>query len=177
MTEELEASKEELQAINEALSALNDTLSEELDQTRTTNDDLQTLIDSAGMATILVDRDLRIVRFTPPANALFSLVAADVGRSLADIRHRLHEDALLDAVIATIDSGAPVERKLSSDDGRWYLARFAPSRRLDGGVAGAVLSFVDVTALHAADDARPPNGANALPGMPTATPDARFTPR
>ena len=159
MTEELEASKEELQAINEALCALNDTLSEELEQIRAAHNDLETLVESGGMATILVDRNLRIMRFTSRAKALFSLVATDVGRSLADIRHRLRDDALLDAVIGSIDSGQVVERELSSDDGKWYLAHFSPSGNVDGHVAGAVLSFVDVTARHSAQTSRETHGA------------------
>ena len=72
--EELETSKEEIQAVNEALAR--------------SNSDLENLLSSTEIATIFLDDELRIVRFTPAMTGVYNLLPADIGRPLADITHR-----------------------------------------------------------------------------------------
>ncbi len=93
--EELETSHEELQSLNEELTALNSQLQEALDQQRSTADDLQNILNSSDIATIFLDDQLRIRFFTPAAKALFSVIATDVGRPLADLAHHFANEALL----------------------------------------------------------------------------------
>ncbi len=93
-TEELETSKEELQSINEELITVNAELKSKIEETGKINDDLQNLITSTDIATVFVDRRMRIKRFTPRATELFNIIANDAGRSLLDITHRLDYDEL-----------------------------------------------------------------------------------
>ena len=72
--EELETSKEEIQAANEALAR--------------SNSDLENLLTSTRIATVFLDDELRIDRFTPAMTAVYNLLPADVGRPLSDITHR-----------------------------------------------------------------------------------------
>ena len=44
-----------------------------------------------------------------------------------------------------------IERSVRGIDGRQFLARFLPYRTAEDQIVGAVLNFVDVTALHAAE--------------------------
>jgi two-component system CheB/CheR fusion protein len=58
--EELETSKEELQSLNEELTSANSQLQESLEQQRNTSTDLKNILDSSQIATLLLDRDLKI---------------------------------------------------------------------------------------------------------------------
>jgi len=151
-TEELETSKEELQSMNEELTTVNFELKVKFDETAKINDDLRNLIASTDIATIFVDNALRIKRFTPRAVDMFSLIPSDVGRPLLDINHRLDYDALANDVALAFDTLKTTERRVTSSDGRHYLARVLPYRTNDDKIEGAVITFVNVTALHYAEE-------------------------
>ena len=94
--EELETSKEELQSINEELTSVNDQLAGKLQELEGTNNDLANLLSSTHIATLFLDRELRIKRFTPAATRLFPLRATDVDRPLSDIASQSDVASLLD---------------------------------------------------------------------------------
>jgi two-component system CheB/CheR fusion protein len=149
-TEELETSKEELQSINEELITVNFELKVKVDETGKVNDDLQNLISSSDIATLFIDRGMRIKRFTPQATRLFNLIASDINRPLLDITHKLGYDLLDHDVAEVLKSLNTTERQVQSTEGRYYLARVRPYRTVDDRIDGAVLTFVDVTALRTA---------------------------
>jgi two-component system CheB/CheR fusion protein len=82
--EELQTSQEELQSVNEELNTLNAELSKKVDELELLYGDLQNLFQSTQIATIFLDRESRIARFTPAATVVFRLAEGDVGRPLAD---------------------------------------------------------------------------------------------
>jgi two-component system CheB/CheR fusion protein len=151
-SEELETSKEELQSINEELTTVNFELKVKVDETSKINDDLQNLIASTDIATIFIDRNLRIKRYTPQAASIFSLIATDVNRSLLDITHKLDYESLARDVDEVFKALNTVERQVCSSDGKQYLARVRPYRTTEDRIEGAVLTFVDVTALRRAEE-------------------------
>lgn len=151
-TEELETSKEELQSINEELITVNHELKAKVEETGKVNDDLQNLIASTDIATIFVDGALRIKRYTPRAADIFSIIPSDVGRSLLDITHRLHYDMLAEDVAETFESLRMIEREITSNDDRWYIARLLPYRTTDDRIEGAVLTFIDITGRRQAEE-------------------------
>jgi len=151
--EELKSSNEELQAINEELGTVNQELKARVEEVARANNDLQNLMAATDIATIFLDHQLRIQRYTPAAVKLFSLIQTDVGRPLADQRHRL-DYASLDADAAqALEQLAPLEREVASAGSRWYLARLLPYRNAEDHVAGVVLTFVDITERKAAEEA------------------------
>ena len=75
-TEELETSREELQSINEELTTVNQELKSKVDELGHANSDLQNLMASTAIATVFLDRELRITRYTPSAVASFNLIPA-----------------------------------------------------------------------------------------------------
>jgi two-component system CheB/CheR fusion protein len=85
-TEELETSKEELQSINEELLTVNYELKTKVEETDKINDYLTNLIASTDIATVFVDRNMRIRWFTPRATEIFSMLPVDTG-ALADGYH------------------------------------------------------------------------------------------
>ncbi|QNH21549.1 Protein-glutamate methylesterase/protein-glutamine glutaminase [Xanthomonas sp. GW] len=165
-TEELETSKEELQSLNEELTTVNYELKSKVDEAAEINDDLRNFIGSTEIATIFVDAELRIKRYTPHAEGIFSIIPADVGRRLLDITHRLdYPELAADAQIA-FSSLQVREREVRAIDGRTYIARVLPYRTQENRIDGAVLTFVDVTSLrHAERQARESGpAAGTLPG-------------
>jgi len=151
-TEELETSKEELQSVNEELITVNFELKSKVEETSKVNDDLQNLIASTDLATIFVDRGMRIKRYTPHACELFNLIASDIGRPLHDITHKLTYPELSKDAALTFESLRPVEREVASDDGRWFIARLLPYRTGLDQIDGAVLTFIDITKRRRAEE-------------------------
>jgi two-component system CheB/CheR fusion protein len=152
-TEELETSKEELQSINEELITVNLELKLKVEETAKANDDLHNLVASTDIATVFVDRDMSIKRFTPRAADVFRLIPADIGRSLLDLNHSLdYPDLAADAAMA-FQALRTIEREVGSQDGRWYIARILPYRTAEDRIEGAVMTFIDITRRRAAEEA------------------------
>ncbi len=143
--EELVTSKEELQSLNEELTALNNQLQETLERQRTTSNDLQNVLYSTDVATLFLDTELNIRFFTPATKALFSVIASDVGRPLADLTSLAADSALLSDARTVLRTGAPIEREIEARTGAWYIRRVLPYRSKDDGVEGVVITFADIT--------------------------------
>ncbi|MCW2292416.1 two-component system CheB/CheR fusion protein [Pseudomonas sp. BIGb0408] len=151
-TEELETSKEELQSINEELITVNQELKSKVEETGQINDDLQNFIASTDIATVFVDRNMRIKSFTPRASEIFSIINSDVGRSLLDITHRLDYADMADDASTAFESLRLIEREVASSGQRWYIARMLPYRTTENIIDGAVLTFIDITERRLAED-------------------------
>ncbi|MEO6321820.1 MAG: CheR family methyltransferase [Polaromonas sp.] len=151
-SEELETSKVELQSINEELTTVNFELKVKVDETSKVNDDLQNLITSTDIATVFIDRGMRIKRYTPQAVNIFSLIDSDLNRSLLDITHKLDYESLANDVAEVFKTLNMVERQVASCEGKHYLARIRPYRTTDDRIDGVVLTFVDVTALRRVEE-------------------------
>jgi len=150
-TEELETSKEELQSMNEELITVNFELKVKVEERGSINDDLQNLITSSEIATVFVDRAMRIKRYTPHARNLFNLISSDMGRSLFDITSRLNYPELAEDTASAFKNLRVSERHVASTDGRQLLARILPYRTGDDKIEGAILNFFDITELRAAE--------------------------
>src|SRR5215211_1998994 len=93
-SEELETSKEELQSVNEELTTVNHELKEKVDEISRSNSDVQNLMSSTDIATLFLDRALRIKRYTPRVQELFNIIPSDAGRPLEHLTHKLDYDRL-----------------------------------------------------------------------------------
>ena len=143
--EELETGREELQSINEELNTVNQELKGKVDELAGANSDLQNLMASTNIATVFLDRDLSIQRYTPPAVALFNLIPTDVGRPLSDLTPRLnYPDLTKDAARVLTELGVK-EVEVADADGHFFLVRMLPYRTVEDRIAGVVMTFVDIT--------------------------------
>jgi two-component system, chemotaxis family, CheB/CheR fusion protein len=149
--EELETSKEELQSINEELQTVNHELQERLKEISQANNDVQNLIAATEVATLFVDRQIRIKLYTPPLTQLFNIMPVDQGRPLAHVTHRLSEGHIPNDIQQVLDTLVPIEREVQRDDGRYYLMRLTPYRTSDNHIDGVVITFVDITARKQAE--------------------------
>jgi two-component system, chemotaxis family, CheB/CheR fusion protein len=152
-SEELETSKEELQSINEELQTVNSELKLKLEAVSRAHSDLQNLVAATEIATLFLDAGLRIMRFTERVSDLFSITPSDEGRPITDFAHRLEYDDLIKDARAVLGDLTPIRREIHSRDGRWYDVRLRPYRTLDNKIDGVVITFVEVTERHRAQQA------------------------
>ncbi len=145
--EELETTKEELQSSNEELSTLNEELQNSNAELTQSNNDQLNLMTNVNLPVVMVGNDLRIRRFTPPAEKLLNLLEGDVGRRLGDIRSNLEPDDLEQIARTTIDKTIFQEKEVRLKDGPWYMLRVRPYKTWEDKIEGAVLSFQDIDSL------------------------------
>lgn len=142
--EENESSKEELRALNEELQTANDQLEQKIAELRATNDDIRNLLNSTEVASVFVDEQLRVRRFTPEATQIINLIDSDVGRPLEDIVTKLEYSNLLDDVKRASEALETQQKDLRSSEGPWYRMRVVPYRTSDNRIDGAVITFVNI---------------------------------
>jgi two-component system CheB/CheR fusion protein len=145
--EELTTSKEELQSMNEELTTLNAQLQDKVHELTDVNDDLGNLLVSTDIATVFLDTDLRIKRFTKAAADLLNLQKSDTGRPLNHIASNLVDVDLARDARTVLDGLVPIEREVGARDGLQYLLRVLPYRSETLAVRGIVLTVVDVSQL------------------------------
>jgi two-component system CheB/CheR fusion protein len=144
--EELETSREELQSMNEELSTVNEENRSKVEELSRLTADLNNLLTATSIATLFLDRTLHIQRFTPALAQLFNIRAADGGRPLSDLTHRLGDHSLIADAKQVLDTLMPLERELRDESGRWHLTRLFPYRNTEDGIDGVVVTLVDITA-------------------------------
>jgi two-component system, chemotaxis family, CheB/CheR fusion protein len=152
--EELETSQEELQSLNEELSTVNAELESKVADLSRSRNDMNNLLSGTGIATLFVDQELRIQRFTRTATRLMNLIEADVGRPVGDLASKLvGYDSLPEDAGRVLETLEPMEREVQSGDDRWYLLGIRPYRTLENVVEGAVITFTEITDLKNAQAA------------------------
>lgn len=148
--EELETSKEELQSLNEELSTVNNQLLDKVHELEAANNDLANLLSSTDIATIFLDADLRVRRYTPSATRLFALIEADHGRFVADVAQRFKNGVLTDLCLRVLRDLEPFQEEVRGNDGHAFLLRILPYRTADNRIDGVVLTFSDITEIKSA---------------------------
>ena len=145
--EELETSKEELQSLNEELITLNTQLQQKIDAERHLSDDLKNLLASSGVATLFLNRERQIMRFTPTTRALFNLISSDIGRPISDITSKIDDPTLFDDIARVQDTLVPLLVEVHAQDGKWYNRQILPYRTQDDKINGVVITYSDVSDL------------------------------
>jgi len=147
--EELTTSKEEAQSMNEELQTINGELQTKLDDLAMAQSDMQNLLNSTDIATLFLDNDLNVRRFTEQATGLFHLRDSDIGRPLSDLNSKLDYPDLHQDAKATLRTLTPTEKQIATTDARWLAVRIMPYRTVSNMIQGVVLTFVDITASKA----------------------------
>ena len=147
-TEELKSSNEERQSVNEELATVNNELQIKVTDLSRANNDMNNLLAGTRIATVFVDHQMRILRFTPTASEIINLILSDVGRPLAHIVSNLVGcETLLADVKSVLDTLAHKEAEVQTAGGRWFKMQIQPYRTLENVIEGAVVSFVDITEI------------------------------
>jgi two-component system CheB/CheR fusion protein len=165
--EELTTSKEESQSMNEELQTINSELQTRLDDLALAQSDMQNLLNSTDIATLFLDNDLNVRRYTEKAVDIFHLREVDVGRPLSDLTNILSYPDLQTDVKETLLALTPCTKSVAASDGRWFSVRIMPYRTVANTVNGAVLTFVDISAAKALEFRLRETQLPALPAKDT----------
>ena len=171
--EELETSNEELQATNEELLASNEELQSTNEELQSTNEELYTvnaehqnkiieltelnndvdnLLTSSRIGTLLLDEDLEIRKFSPEISNIFHILDKDIGRPVTHLNHNLQNVNPIEMIRTVQKSNRLIEKEVQAEDGRRYLARILPYAIGPKAYSGVVLTFVDISETIAARD-------------------------
>jgi two-component system, chemotaxis family, CheB/CheR fusion protein len=144
--EELTTSREEMQSLNEELMSVNNELQTKMDELTLVNNDMKNLLNSTEIATLFLDNNLHIRRFTSQTTRVMRLLPGDAGRPFADISIHLLYDNLESDARDVLETLICKEKQVMARDGSWFLMRIIPYRTATNVIDGVVITFIDITA-------------------------------
>ena len=131
--------------MNEELQTVNTELQNKADEHASASNDMKNLLDSTDIATLFLDKELNVRRFTPQATKIIKLIPADVGRPITDLVSDLNDPTLADDVREVLRTLSSMEKPVAARNGRWFTVRIMPYRTLDDRIDGVVITFADIT--------------------------------
>lgn len=143
--EELTTSKEEMQSMNEELQTVNIELQSKVNDFVRANDDMKNLLNSTEIATLFLDKEINIRRFTDNAQSIVKIRKSDIGRPFTDLVTELDYPEFGRHVKEVLESLKTIESCTSAKDERWFSIRIMPYRTLEDKIDGVVITFSDVT--------------------------------
>lgn len=149
--EELQTSKEELQSVNEELTTVNNELESKITELRKVNDDMNNLMVSSKTATLFLDNDLLIKRFTPACKTMLNLIDKDVGRSIKHISTNLLYDNMITDAEEVLKTLVPKDVDVQIQNSGWFNMRIVPYRTINNEIKGAVITFFNITERYIAE--------------------------
>jgi two-component system CheB/CheR fusion protein len=148
-TEELETSKEELQSVNEELQTVNSEMRSKLEEISRSHQEMENLMGATDIATLYLDRELRIQRYTAGVQELFNILNVDRGRPISDLTHHMAYNQFVEDAEQVLRKLIPVEREIQRVDGNWFLMRLRPYR--EDRIEGVVITFIDISQLKSTE--------------------------
>jgi two-component system CheB/CheR fusion protein len=143
--EELTSSKEEMQSLNEELQTVNAELQAKVDEFARVDSDMKNLLNSTDIATLFLDKELNIRRYTNQATKIFKFIKSDIGRPFTDQTSDLLYPEMVDDAHEVLRTLVFVQKQIQAKDGRWFSTRIMPYRTSDDRIDGLVITFVNIT--------------------------------
>ena len=143
--EELTTSKEEMQSLNEELQTVNAELQSKVSDFVQANDDMKNLLNSTEIATLFLDKDLNIRRFTDHVTRIVKIRNTDIGRPFTDLVTDLQYPEIGSHAHQVLKTLVSVENEIRTSDNRWFNVRIMPYRTVDDRIDGLVITFSDIT--------------------------------
>ena len=131
--------------MNEELQTINAELQTKVEEFLRTSNDMRNLLDSTDIATLFLDKDLNVRRFTPQATKIIKLIPADAGRPITDLASELRYPELAEDAREVLRTLASAEKPIGAQDGSWFTVRIMPYRTMDDRIDGVVITFADIT--------------------------------
>jgi len=143
--EELTTSKEEMQSLNEELQTVNAELQAKVDDFLRVNNDMKNLLNSTDIATLFLDKELNIRRYTIQATTIFKLIKSDIGRPFTDLVSDLIYPELSEDASEVLRTLIFIQKQIATRDGRWFSVRIMPYRTFDDRIDGLVITFFNIS--------------------------------
>jgi two-component system CheB/CheR fusion protein len=149
--EELTTSKEEMQSLNEELQTVNMELQSKVADYMVADNDMKNLLNSTDIATLFLDKELNIRRFTDQLTKLFKVRATDIGRPFTDMVTDLQYPEIKADAKRVLKTLLYIEVDAPTHDQRWFSVRIMPYRTFDDHIDGLVITFIDITKAKKAE--------------------------
>ncbi|MBS3776602.1 MAG: PAS domain-containing protein [Bacteroidales bacterium] len=146
--EELTTSKEEMQSLNEELQTVNAELMAKVEDYRRVENDMKNLLNSTDIATLFLDKNLNIRRFTPQTTQIFKLRKSDIGRPITDQASDLIYPDMAEDAQEVLRTLVYKQKQIPTKDGRWFSVRIMPYRTYDDKIDGLVITFMNITDIQ-----------------------------
>lgn len=149
--EEMEATNEELQSTNEELTTINEELQIRTNELAETLNDLEIVQNSVGFPIIVVNEQLKILRFNAPAATLFLMKQSAIGHHFGKLKLPIGMKDFSDQVQDAIHLNKVIESAISSLE-HHYLLHIAPYETAMSNIPGAIITLVDDTERRATEE-------------------------
>jgi two-component system CheB/CheR fusion protein len=107
---------------------------------------MNNLLSGTGIATLFLDLNLCVMRFTPSVCKLVSLINTDIGRPVSDLSLKLIDYVqLIEDSRKVLNTLKPLEMDVQTKDNKWYAMSIQPYRTLSNIIEGVVITFVEIT--------------------------------
>jgi two-component system CheB/CheR fusion protein len=126
--EELQSTNEELHSVNEEMYTVNAEYQKKNVELQELNDDIEHLLNGTEVATLFLDRQLCIRKFTPRIAEVFRVIPNDIGRPLRSFTHDLTHPTLIADIERVLQDGVTVELQTWDKHQRCYFLRILPYR-------------------------------------------------
>ena len=146
--EELETSREELQSTNEELVTVNSEHQQKIDELNKSYNDINNLLESTEIATLFLNLNLCVRRFTPAVTRIINLRQTDIGRPISDITTQIQGADIHSLTVEVIEHLERKKLEVQDKKGRWYEMRILPYRTGDNVIDGVTIAFIDITDLR-----------------------------
>ena len=149
--EELQSTNQELLSVNEELYTVNSEYHKKNEELKLLTTDLDNLLNSTEVATLYLDANQRVRKFTQSISRVLPLQASDIGRPIADLANQLDTDFVAN-VEQVLETDRSMEREVRDRGKAWVLMRITPYRGPEGRDYGVLVTFVDVTRIKNAEE-------------------------
>ena len=115
------------------------------------NNDLDNRLCNTRVATLFVDENLEVRRFTPEVTQVFRIMEQDIGRPLSHISHSMYNVDVVELAKRVQVHDEPIEEdKIATDRGDQFLMRVFPYQIAPDTYSGVVFTFVNTSGLRQA---------------------------
>jgi len=143
--EELQSTNEELIASKVEMQCMNDELQQKLSEFEEANSDMQNLLNSTDIATLFLDKELNIRKFTDHLTSIIKLRPIDIGRPFTEVVSDLKYPDMADHAKKVLRTLVFNVSEIATNDNRWFTVRIMPYRTLEDKIDGVVITFIDIT--------------------------------
>jgi two-component system, chemotaxis family, CheB/CheR fusion protein len=150
--EELTSSKEEMQSLNEELQTVNAELQAKIDDFSRVDNDMKNLLNSTDIATLFLDKELNIRRYTNQATKIFKLIKSDIGRPFTDLVSNLDYPEMTGDALKVLRTLVFIQKQIPGKNHQWFSVRIMPYRTFDDRIDGLVITFINITDLKQSEE-------------------------
>lgn len=145
--EEMQSTNEEMQSVNEELHTINADYQLKNKELLEINDDLNNYFRSNVNGQLFIDKDMRLMKFSPGAIKHINLLETDIGRPINHISTNIKFDTIIADTKLVLDKGGVITKEIQSINGKWYQVMIMPYVQTNQSNNGAIITFNDISEL------------------------------